>query len=65
MWPSSHSVTLFLIAGGMLSMNYLDGQQAVAERKQPRHPRIPAPRLPQDGPPLVNEGLEVPRSAHC
>jgi hypothetical protein len=48
-----------------MARDYLDGQQAVAERKQPRDPRIPAPRLPQDGPPLVNEGLEAPRSAHC
>ena len=44
-----------------MARDYLDGQQAVAERKQPRDPRIPAPRLPQDGPPLVNEGLEVPQ----
>ena len=45
--------------------DYLNGQQAVDERKPPREPSTPAPRLPQNGPPLVNEGLEVPRGVHC
>ena len=47
-----------------MASNYLNGQQAVDERKKPRDPRT-APRPPQHGPPLVNEGLEVPRSVHC
>jgi hypothetical protein len=40
-------------------------QQAPDQRKEPRDPRSPTPPLPQGGPPLVNDGLEVPRSSHC
>jgi hypothetical protein len=48
-----------------MASDSLNGQQVVDERKQPRDPRTPAPRLAQGGPPLVNEGLEVPRGVHC
>jgi hypothetical protein len=48
----------------MVSENGRD-QQTADQRKQPRDPRSPAPPLPQGGPPLVNDGLEVPRSGDC
>jgi hypothetical protein len=48
----------------MTSENGRD-QQTADQRKQRRVPRSPAPRLPQSGPPLVNDGLEAPRSGDC
>jgi hypothetical protein len=48
----------------MASENGRD-QQTADQRKQPRDPRSPAPPLPQGGPPLVNDGLETPRSGDC
>jgi hypothetical protein len=40
-------------------------QSTLPEREQARDLRSPAPPSPQPGPPILNDGLELPRSSHC
>jgi len=40
-------------------------QRSGPEHKQARDLRSPALPSPQPGPPILNGGLELPRSSHC
>jgi len=40
-------------------------QRSEPERDQARDLRSPAQPSPQPGPPILNGGLELPRSSHC
>jgi hypothetical protein len=63
--PRRKNVVLQQMEHDDMASEHHGDRQAADQRKQPSDPRSPAPPLPQGGPPLLNEGLEVPRSSHC
>ena len=48
-----------------MASEYQNDRRAASARKEIRPPHSPAQPLPPGGPPIVNDGLETPRSSHC
>jgi hypothetical protein len=60
----SANVVLQQLEHANMATDELEHQRAGSEREQRRDLRSP-PASPQSGPPIRNDGLELPRSNHC